>query len=103
MDLDLQRCTQRTSLGSEEHRSLTKVHLYSGEGDVLYATKNLLGVHSVSGGRRTYQLPRAVEVVYDLFDKRAVARNSASFDITLEAASTALFYVGQENLLTSLD
>ncbi len=43
------------------------VHLYSEDGDVLYATPELLSVHTVSGGKRTFRLPGQVEIVYDLF------------------------------------
>ena len=42
------------------------VHLYSREGDVLYANRDLLAVHTVAGGERTFRLPRQVEEIYDL-------------------------------------
>ena len=50
------------------------VHLYSEKGDVLYATPDLLAVHTVSGGCRTFSLPRQVEVVYDLYNQRLLQR-----------------------------
>ncbi|MDH4196432.1 MAG: hypothetical protein OEW05_03390 [Candidatus Aminicenantes bacterium] len=70
------------------------VHIYSDAGDVLYASRDLLGVHAVRGGRRTFRLPRPVEVVHDLFEARVVARNCDSFEVALEPLSTALFYTG---------
>jgi hypothetical protein len=70
------------------------VHLYSEAGDVLYATRELLGVHTVGGGPRTFSLPQPVEVVYDLFSGAVVARNTASFQIVLPAASTSLYFTG---------
>jgi beta-galactosidase len=70
------------------------VHLYNEAGDVLYATRELLGVHSVSGGDRTFRLPREVEVVYDLFERRVVAQDADQFRVLLRPASTALYYTG---------
>jgi hypothetical protein len=75
------------------------VHLYNDDGDVLYATPELLSVHTVSGGAREFRLPRKVEVVYDLFNERVIARGAASFHIELPPASTALFFTGSESLV----
>jgi hypothetical protein len=62
----------------------------------LYATKELLSVHTVGGGRRTFSLPEKVEVVYDLFEDKMIARNARSFEVDLLPASTKLFYTGGE-------
>ncbi len=70
-------------------------HLYNEDGDVLYATPDLLSVHSVAGGPRTFKLPRPAEVVYDLFQERVVAREVTAFDVDLPPASTALYYTGR--------
>ena len=75
------------------------VHLYSEAGDVLYATSELLSVHSVAGGPRTFNLPNRVEVVYDLFNERLIARNTTQFQANLAPASTALYYTGRADLL----
>ncbi|MFN8446087.1 MAG: hypothetical protein U0175_35175 [Caldilineaceae bacterium] len=69
------------------------VHLYNEEGDVLYATPQLLSVHSVSGGKRRFKLPQSVEIVYDLFNQHPVAEQVDIFEVTLPPASPAL-YVG---------
>ena len=74
--------------------ALTGVHLYSSAGDVLYATPDLLSVHTVSGGPRTFALPRPAELVYDLFAGRAVATHTSAFEADLPPASTALYYTG---------
>lgn len=79
-----------------------KVHLYNEEGDVLDVSRELLSVHSVSGGKRTFKLPRKVEVVYDLFEKKIVAEDIDSFEVTLSSASTSLYYMGSKNLLSRL-
>jgi hypothetical protein len=73
----------------------TGVHLYGDRGDVLYATRDLLGVHTVSGGKRTFRLPREVSVVYDLFEKDVVAQETDTFEVELKPASTSLYYTGK--------
>jgi hypothetical protein len=84
------------------------VHLYSDKGDVLYATAprggaQLLGVHTVAGGARTFVLPGQVEVVYDLFARQVVAQDAARIDVTLPPRSTALYYAGRQEFLAKLD
>ena len=78
------------------------VHLYSTEGDVLYATRDLLAVHTVSGGSRNFLLPQQVEVVYDLFQRRTVERNCNEFHVSLRPATSALFYKGGASLMNTL-
>jgi hypothetical protein len=78
------------------------VHLYNEEGDVLYATPDLLSVHTVSGGPRMFNLPGQVEVVYDLYNERVLARHVSAFQVNLSPASTALYYTGKEALIETL-
>ena len=78
------------------------VHLYSEDGDVIYGTPDLLGVHTVSGGCRNFSLPRQVEVVYDLYNQRLLKRDTNQFEVQLPAASSALYYTGQADRLDSL-
>jgi hypothetical protein len=75
------------------------VHLYSEAGDVLHVAPQLLGAHTVSGGQRIFALPERAERVYDLFGDREVARDADRFQVTLEPASTALYYTGEAALL----
>jgi hypothetical protein len=77
------------------------VHLYSEEGDVLYATPQLLSVHTVAGGARTFRLPQRVEAVYDLYHDRLIAQDATQFAVQLPPASTALYYTGRADLLMS--
>jgi hypothetical protein len=77
-------------------------HIYSDAGDILYASRELLGVHTVAGGRRVFKLPRLVEVVYDLFEKRVITENTAEFETAPAPASTSLFYVGDAQALDRL-
>ncbi|MFC1539367.1 hypothetical protein ACFL6H_08080 [Candidatus Latescibacterota bacterium] len=74
-------------------------HLYNENGDVMNATKNLLGVHTVSGGKRIFKLPEKVREVYDLYNNKSVATNTDRFDITLSPKSTSLYYTGDAKLL----
>ena len=78
------------------------VHLYNEDGDVLYAGRELLSAHTVSGGERTFNLPQKVEVVYDLLCDRLVTRDAAQFRDTLEPASTVLYYTGSAEKLEGL-
>jgi len=76
------------------------VHLYNEDGDVLYATPELLSVHSVAGGEREFRLPQKVEVIYDLFNESLISRQADVFTVELPPASTALYFTGQEELLS---
>jgi hypothetical protein len=78
------------------------VHLYSDRGDVLYATSELLAVHTLSGGKRRFVLPERVEVVYDLFDQKLVAEGIRSFEVELEPVSTVMYFTGKRERLQRL-
>jgi hypothetical protein len=78
------------------------VHLYSEAGDVLYATRDLLAVHTAGGGERTFRLPRKAEVVHELLDDRPVATDVDAFSVTLPPASTSLWFVGAKSVLKKL-
>ena len=78
------------------------VHLYNEDGDVLYATAELLSVHTVAGGRRIFQLPKPVEVVYDLFHQQTLAEGVGEFSVKLSPASTALYFAGERRVLEAL-
>ena len=80
----------------------SKVHLYSDKGDVLYASRHLLGVHTVSGGDRIFNLPRKVERIHDLYENKTIARNTDTFKVELSPISTALYYTGDADLLSNL-
>jgi hypothetical protein len=77
-----------------------RVHMYSEEGDVLHASRQLLCVHTISGGMRTFKLPKQVEEVYDLFGDRTVALNTNTFQVSLSLASTNLYFTGDSRILS---
>jgi hypothetical protein len=78
------------------------VHLYSEAGDVLTGTRDLLAVHTTSGGRREFRLPSKVEVVYDLYEDRLVKRRADRFTVDMAPISSALWYTGPEKPLAPL-
>jgi hypothetical protein len=78
------------------------VHLYSEAGDVLYAARQLLAVHTVGGGSRQLRLPQRAEVVYDLFAGTEVAADCDAFEVDLPKASTTLWFTGERALLERL-
>jgi hypothetical protein len=75
------------------------VHIYNDMGDTLYATPQLLGVHTAAGGQREFYLTAPVEVIYDLFEEKIVAHNTDQFKVTLPRTSTSLYYTGEARLL----
>ncbi len=79
------------------------MHLYSEDGDVLYARNELMAVHTIRGGPRRISLPHEVEVVYDLYERGVVAENTAGVEIDPPGRSTSLFYLGPRARLESLD
>lgn len=77
-------------------------HIYNDQGDTLYATPNLLTVHTAAGGERTLKLPGAVELVYDLYAKQVVAEGTDHFQVNLAPASTTMYFTGSAGLLKTL-
>jgi hypothetical protein len=77
-------------------------HIYRDAADVLYATPLLLGVHTIGGGPRTFRLREPAEIVYDLFERREIARGTGAFSLDLPPASTSLFYTGPAAVLGKL-
>jgi len=73
--------------------TLRNVHLYNEDGDIIYVSHNLLGVHTVSGGKRTFKLPRKVKQVYDIFEEKEIMHDNNIFHVELEPASSMLFYI----------
>ena len=78
------------------------VHLYNDAGDVLAGTRDLLAVHTLSGGRREFHLPGRAEIIYDLYAERTVARRTNRFSVELDPVSSALWYTGPEKALAPL-
>ena len=82
--------------------SYAGVHIFNKAGDVLDATHQLLSVHTLSGGQRTFTLPGAVEIVYDLFNEKTIARNTNQFHDKLPPSSSMFYYFGDSHDLLEL-
>jgi hypothetical protein len=80
----------------------SRVHIYSEAGDVLHASRQLLCVHTVSGGNRTFHLPQVVDEVYDLFNNKSIARNTGKFQVILSPASSEFYYTGDARTLSKM-
>ncbi len=78
------------------------VHIYNADGDVLHASRNILGVHTVSGGNRIFSLPERAEIVYDLMNDTVLTENADSFSAVLEPVSPGIYYFGEKKSVRSL-
>jgi hypothetical protein len=75
------------------------VHVYNDEGDVIYATKDLLAIHTAAGGHREIQLPMIVPQVYNLFSNIMISIETDHFEIVLPPSSTNLYFIGDKKFL----
>ena len=74
------------------------VHVYSDSLDVLYANNSFLMIHSnYFPGKRNILLKRKTDI-YDIFEKRIVAKNVKSFTDNLPPCTTKLYYIGNERI-----
>ena len=76
------------------------VHLYTDKPAVVYASENILMIHSPTAGKRTIRLPREAECVYDLFRGEELASGVRSFEADMEKNSTLLLYYGDRAQLS---
>jgi hypothetical protein len=74
------------------------VNIYSDNDDIVYTNNNLLGIHTSKDGERIIKLPKTADV-YDLFEKKLVAKKVSSFKINLPKYSTALYFIGDYDQL----
>jgi len=86
-------------ISSHVLRSIAKkagVHIYCDQPDTLYASENLLAIHTAEeGGQRTFTLPRAARVV-ELFSSRVVSEQPVKqFTDELPPLSTRLYHLSQ--------
>ena len=74
------------------------VHLYSESGDILSANKNFLSLTTIRSEYKRFKLPRKTSV-YDIFNNRVVAENVTEFTEYVPASTTALYFLGNPQLL----
>ncbi|MBQ6474514.1 MAG: hypothetical protein IJJ33_21215 [Victivallales bacterium] len=77
------------------------VHLYTDKPAVVYASENILAIHTPTAGKRQVFLPREAECVRDLFANKALASNVRRFDIDMAKNSTLLLYYGEKSRLSN--
>jgi hypothetical protein len=75
------------------------VHLYSDRPAVVYVNENFLVIHTSSSGKYTINLPRKVEIVYNLFTDKVIAGNTDHFTVNLPAKRSLLVYFGKHDAL----
>lgn len=67
------------------------VHLYGSNEQPVFANKNLLAIHTATGGEQLIELPCRPRRVTELFSGRVAAENTATFTWTFNAPDTVLF------------
>jgi len=71
-----------------------RVHIMSYENeDSCYISDSLLGVHTASGGERTFYPPKGTKKVRELFRDREYEVRDGSFAAALQPVSSYLFYM----------
>ena len=69
------------------------VHVFIDGDDNLYASRDVVSIHANHAGRKTIRLPQICDVV-DVFSGEVVARETNSFEITMDAFETRVFLTG---------
>ncbi len=70
-------------------------HIYSDAGDVVYASRNFLGIYAPAGGSRNVRLPRKSRVI-DLLENRVLADGVTSFELKLEPNQSVLLRIDED-------
>jgi hypothetical protein len=70
------------------------VHLYLESGDVLHAKGDFVMLHTSHSARQKVRLPAEVEMVYDVFENRILAEDTAEFVSDLDDNSTGWYFCG---------
>ena len=68
-------------------------HVYCESSDALYADGDFIGLHARTPGRKRLALPQPA-AVYDLLQRRLLARETALIEVDMRGFDTALFYTG---------
>ena len=69
-------------------------HIFSHNDDVLHANRDFLSIHTTKREEKTIHLPRTADV-YDVMADRTVAKSADTFQDTLAAGETKLYYWGE--------
>ena len=69
------------------------VHLYAGEAIPVFASEDLLMVHSADSGKLTIRLPEKASVIAELFEEKLRFENTDTLELDIHAPETLLFEV----------
>jgi hypothetical protein len=69
---------------------LAGVHIYSDGGDLVYANKHFLSIHTRIGGPRTIKLPSKRDVI-DLWSDKKVAEDTLQFNVEMKMHHTYMY------------
>ncbi|MHB9033018.1 MAG: beta-galactosidase [Anaerolineae bacterium] len=69
------------------------VHLYLETGDVVYADRSFIAVHTQTAGTKRLYLPSHSNL-YDLVNNQQIVKGNNAVDLTMGARETALFFRG---------
>jgi beta-galactosidase len=68
------------------------VHIYSDSGDIFYIGRNWLCIHTVSGGKKTINLPFPAQVV-NPFEEKIVSDSTKTIKLTMAPKSTQILRI----------
>ena len=74
-------------------------HVYTQDGDLVYANSHFLAIHTNAGGPKRLRLPMRTDV-YDAFTEKVVAKNVTEFAVTLPQYATRLYFMGDVSQIT---
>lgn len=84
---------------ADELRRIAKaagVHIYLDTGDVVYANRSYLCIHTNEGGTKHIRLPHKTPV-RDLINNKEISPYTDEFSIEIPAKSTALYLLGENS------
>lgn len=73
---------------------LAGANIYCDTNDAVYADANFVGLHARTPGTKRLHLPRRADV-YDLLNRRVIARNVDTVELEMKGFETSLLYVGE--------
>jgi hypothetical protein len=73
---------------------LARAHVFCDTNDAVYADANFVGLHARTPGLKRLSLPQRTDV-YDLIQRKVVARGVTSVEIQMQGFDTALLYIGE--------
>jgi hypothetical protein len=73
---------------------LAGANIYCDTSDAVYADANFVGLHARTPGTKRLHLPRRADV-YDLLNRKVLARNVDTMNLEMQAFETSFLYIGE--------